>query len=427
MQRKRGYSASVAYWTETVTNTDADKPLPPSPLSPTTSHATIDTRNSAASVSGFSTTTNETEITVPGSLTHERSSSSHPGANSGEPNGFRAPWKAVEEYELNSRARHQSTMSSSKSEDSSRGIFGKLGGRKKPSALDLSKENLEMQDLSRSRSRTATATASVTSPTSMSFAQLDIYAAQLRQPVAAQPVPDSADGPFFRRPRAMPSMPKLYAKQHTQTEGAVKLRVKTPAQTGTAPSSGASTSSIAPAELDAQSVYTTITTSSAGSTSTRSTVPMYGRGGAARAAAKEPKTVQIRKFGSQKSLMSEIKPAAPDLTPGKTGGKAFIEGLFKPKPKADKKGKGRADPAIAEQVTKEGWRPPHVGHDTVSMLARGSNDTLNTFSSSKSKERVYTYGRGGAGKMAKPSEAGFTPDASSLKLTGSQVRHQASL
>ena len=253
------------------------------------------------------------------------------------------------------------------------------------------------------------------SPTSMSWAQLDVYAAQIKQPAYAAPAPHTApaDSSFFRTARTMPSMSRLYGKQ-PQVAGTVKLRVKQPGQTAPSEQGGAS-STKGSSEIDGQSVYTTITTSSTGSSSTRSTIRVYGRGGAARAMPKEPKILQTRKFGSQESLMSECRAPEPDLTPEKTAGKAFIEGFFKSKAakQADAKGKGKVTITVVgeeggAQYTKTGWRPPHAGHDTVSMKARASTDTLrtfSTFSSQKSKERVYTYGRGGAGRMAaRPSK-----------------------
>ena len=421
-------SPSISYWTESITatscSTDVATMYPHSPLSPTSSRTTADTRDSArSSVSRFSTVTDDTEITLP-DPTYERSTPIHAYGRWHQESGFVAPWAStsnVQELDIPTYQLRDSVMAPHspnnalgrpKSEKAGKGFLSKFGHRRRPEKLNLSKEAMEMHDLGAGRARTATAATAV-SPTSTSWAQLDIYAAQaqVRHPVyATAPHSASADASFFRAPKAMPSMSRLYQKQ-PQTAGAVKLRVKQPGQSASA---DGSTSTAPRSEADGQSVYTTITTSSAASSSTRSTIPVYGRGGAARALPKEPKPLQVRKFGSQESLMSECRAPEPDLTPGKTGGKAFVEGLFKSKAakQAEAKGKGKVTVTIVEegQAIKSGWRPPHVGHDTVSMKARASSDTLQTFttfSSSKSKERVYTYGRGGAGRMVQASEFQF--------------------
>lgn len=222
--------------------------------------------------------------------------------------------------------------------------------------------------------------------------QLDILrAAQVSRPDV--PPPPLQPAPHQSRLAALAKFGHI-----EQVTGAVKLVVRSKGDEGDA---GADDN------VDAESVFTTITTASTSSDGS-GIVPVYGRGGAGRSAGAR---VTTRTYGSINALAAsggmhstdelrfrddiQLEQSRGSKTSGTSGGKAFLGRILGSDSNCSQQADSGSSPSGSV-----GYRKSPTDDNLSNLAASSSRDSLATIHSSPSQApaKVVAYGRGGASR-----------------------------
>lgn len=393
---------------------DALKQLSPVAMSPASDYSSSSSLHHSPSLSSFSPSSIHSDSTD-----LDRSTTCHGGIQLHpiESQGNAADWNDWDAHfdEYAHRDSMVATRSSEGLSSKSSGFFTKFGKKKPQMALeypaggaDDQDEIVELEDMSSIAvppipPRMLPRRGSV----NLKLTQMDLCTG----PMSPYSPTGRQTGNRFLAPGSIPALSRFAGEGKTQTAGHVKLVLKAGSN-----HSGEPGSREADLESDNHSIYTTITTatdSSGGSTH----VPVYGRGGAARANPKTTTKIYHPPDGADNgndgasmmdaSVLSGDSGDSNNSTSsasGRSGGKRFIANLVK--------GKG-------------GNRPRTAGGGAVKLVRRSvSHESLATIREHGTLPEIPVYGRGGAARrkvapapMTSGSGVHLAQDADGLAAT----------